>query len=56
MADPWETPELPEPPVEHAIATGASTNTSAEAISKLEHVTASFEMIDIHKTISTFIF
>jgi hypothetical protein len=56
MADPWETPELPEPPVEQAIATGASTNTRAEVISKLENATASLEVIDIRKTISTFIF
>jgi hypothetical protein len=56
MADPWETPALPELPVEQAIATGASTNTNAEAISKLENVTASLEVIDIGKTISTFIF
>jgi hypothetical protein len=56
MADPWETPELPEPPVEQAIATGASTNTKAEEISKLEKVTASLEVIDIRKTISKLIF
>jgi hypothetical protein len=56
MADPCDTPELADPPVEQAIATGASTNTRAEVISKLESVTASLEVIDIHKTINTFMF
>lgn len=49
MADPWDTPELADPPVEQAIATGVSTNTRTEVISKLEMVAANFEVIDIQK-------
>jgi hypothetical protein len=49
MAEPWDTPELPAPPVEHANATGASTNTKAEVIRTLESEAASFEVIDITK-------
>jgi hypothetical protein len=56
MADPCETPELPAPPVEHAKATGASTRTKADAISKLENATAVFKLIDIPETIRTLIF
>jgi hypothetical protein len=49
MADPCDTPELPAPPGEQAKATGASTKTKADVISKLENATESFELIDISK-------